>query len=73
MFGVEEIMMANAPDLESTPPCRECWANCGVVTDAEMREIDQLEDELSPLPDNVARIRRLISTLELCHTRPKAG
>jgi len=55
------------PDLESTPPCRECWANCGVEADEEMREIDRLEDELSPLPENITRIRKLISTLELCH------
>ena len=55
------------PDLESTPPCRECWANCGVEADEEMREIDRLEDELSPLPENVTRISKLISTLELCH------
>jgi hypothetical protein len=32
-----------------------------------MRDIDRLEDELSPLPENVTRIRKLISTLELCH------
>ena len=55
------------PDLESTPPYRECWANCGVDADEEMREIDRLEDELSPLPEPIPRIRKLISTLELCH------
>ena len=55
------------PTPESTPPCREWWANCGVEADEEMRGIDRLEDELSPLPDGVTRIRRLISTLELCH------
>ncbi len=55
------------PDLENTPPCRECWVNCGVEADEEMRDIDRLEDELSPLPENVTRIRKLISTLELCH------
>jgi len=55
------------PDLESTPPYGEWWANCGVEADEEMREIDRLERELSPLPDNIARIRKLISTLELCH------
>ncbi len=54
-------------DLESTPRCRDCWANCGVVADDEMREIDRLEDELSPLPESITRIRKLISTLELCH------
>jgi hypothetical protein len=57
---------ANA-DLERTPPCRECWANCGVEADEEMLTIDRLEDELSPLPENITRIRKLISTLELCH------
>ena len=53
--------------LEGGPSCRECWANCGVAADEEIRAIDRLEDALSPLPDNVARIRKLISTLELCH------
>jgi hypothetical protein len=61
-------MSTNAgTDLESKPPCREWWANCGVEADEEMREIDRLEDELSPLPENITRIRKLISTLELCH------
>ena len=55
------------PDLGSTPSCRECWANCGVEADEEMLAIDRLEDELSPLPENTRRIRKLISTLELCH------
>jgi hypothetical protein len=32
-----------------------------------MLAIDRLEDELSPLPENITRIRKLISTLELCH------
>ncbi|NLS93120.1 MAG: hypothetical protein GXX96_13270 [Planctomycetaceae bacterium] len=53
--------------IESPPPRRECWANCGGEVDEEMREIDRLEDELSPLPANITRIRKLISTLELCH------
>ncbi len=55
------------PYSGSTPQCRECWANCGVETDDEMREIDALEDQLSPLPEGATRIRVLISTLELCH------
>ena len=54
-------------DLDCTPPCRECWANCGVEADEEMLGIDRLEEEFSPLPENVTRIRKLISTLELCH------
>ncbi len=54
-------------DLDCTPLCRECWANCGVSADEEMLGIDRMEDEFSPLPENVKRIRKLISTLELCH------
>ena len=37
----------------------------GVPADQEMREIDRVEDELSPLPENIKRIRTLIATLEL--------
>lgn len=51
--------------------CRSWWQNCGCQPDAEIREIDRMEDELAPLPENVAKIRGLISTLELCHH--KAG
>ncbi len=54
-------------DLDCTSSFRECWVNCGVAADQEMLEIDRLEDELSPLPENVTRIRKLISTLEMCH------
>jgi len=56
-----------SPDFQSTPPCRECWSNCGVEADEEMLEIDRLEDAISPLPEDIKRIRKLISTLELCH------
>jgi len=61
--------MTTSPDtdLDRTSSCREWWANCGVEADDEMRDIDRLEDELSPLPENVTRIRKLISTFELCH------
>jgi hypothetical protein len=38
-----------------------------VEPDAEMREIDALEDDISPLDPAALRIRELISTLELCH------
>jgi len=54
-------------DPDCSPPCREYWANCGVEVDKEMLGIDRLEDELSPLSQNIARIRTLISTLEMCH------
>ena len=47
--------------------CRPCWRNCGVEPDAEIREIDGMEDDISPLPPNASRIRKLISTLEMCH------
>jgi hypothetical protein len=32
-----------------------------------MLEIDRLEDQLGPLDPKVAKIRELVSTLELCH------
>jgi hypothetical protein len=32
-----------------------------------MRDIDRLENELAPLPEGITRIRKLISTLEICH------
>ncbi len=47
--------------------CRTWWRNCAVSEDAEIRVIDRLEDEISPLQPGVARTRELISTLELCH------
>ena len=43
------------------------WRNCAVKADAEILEIDRLEAEIAPLAEGVARIRELISTLELCH------
>jgi hypothetical protein len=39
--------------------------------DPEIEAIDALENEISPLDDGIIRIRRLISSLELCHH--KAG
>ena len=47
--------------------CRPCWRNCGVEPDAEIREIDRMEDAIAPLPPDVSKIRGLISTLEMCH------
>jgi hypothetical protein len=57
------------PDLESRLPCRECWAHCGVEADEEMREIDRQAEELSPLPENITRIRRLVDS----QVRPDVG
>jgi len=28
-------------------PCRACWQNCGVEADAEMLEIDGMEDAMA--------------------------
>ena len=55
---------------------RPWWKNCysldvDIETDAEIRDIDWLEDNLLPLPDNISRIRELISRLELCHHKAK--
>jgi len=47
--------------------CRIWWRNCGVEPDAEMLEIDRIEDDIAPLPLNVSKIRELISTFEMCH------
>ncbi len=47
--------------------CRMCWRNCAVEADAEMLEIDRLDDALGSVDPNVTKIRELISTLELCH------
>ena len=50
-----------------TVACRSWWRNCTMEADSEVLEIDQLEDEIAPLTPDVARIRELISGLELCH------
>ena len=48
---------------------REWWTNCGVdpEADSEIMAIDSLEDQIAPLAANVAKIRELIGTLEMCH------
>ena len=35
--------------------------------DSEILDIDRWEDEIAPIAQNVATIRKLISGLELCH------
>jgi hypothetical protein len=47
--------------------CRPCWQNCGVEADAEILEIDRLEDSISPLDEHTAKIRRLITRFESCY------
>jgi len=48
-------------------PCRSCWQNCGVEADAEMLEIDGMEDAISPLDEQTTRIRERITRYEACY------
>jgi hypothetical protein len=50
-----------------TMPCRSWWRNCALQADAEILAIDSMEDRIAPVDAEVAKIRRLIGTLELCH------
>ena len=47
--------------------CRECWQNCGVQADAEMLDIDRMEDAIAPLDEQSVRIRELITRFESCY------
>ena len=46
---------------------RSWWRNCALEADAEMVALDRLEDQISPLEPNIARVRTLIASFELCH------
>lgn len=48
-------------------PCRPWWRNCALEADSEIQDIDSLEDAIAPVAPNVAKVRELISSLELCH------
>jgi hypothetical protein len=50
-----------------TAPCRDWWRNCALEADAEMLDIDAIEDRLAPIGAKLSGIRELISSLELCH------
>jgi hypothetical protein len=50
-----------------TTSCRPWWRNCALEADAEVLDIDRMEDEIAPIAPSVLRIRELISSLELCH------
>jgi hypothetical protein len=54
---------------QMSAPCRPWWRNCALEADAEILEIDRMEDGIAPLASNVVKIRELISNLELCHHR----
>ncbi len=45
----------------------EYWQACGIEADAEVLEIDKMEDSIAPLDDDTAKIRQLISGFELCY------
>jgi len=47
--------------------CRACWQNCGVEADAEMLDIDKMEDAIAPLDEQATRIRELITRFESCY------
>jgi hypothetical protein len=47
--------------------CRACWQNCGVQADAEMLNIDKMEDVIAPLDEQTIRIRELITRFEPCY------
>ena len=40
---------------------------CGIEPDAEVLDIDKMEDSIAPLDNDTAKIRQLISSLELCY------
>lgn len=50
-----------------TTSCRLWWRNCALHADSEIMAIDGMEDRIAPIGANVAKIRELISSLELCH------
>ena len=47
--------------------CRACWQNCGVEADAEMLDIDKMEDAIAPPDEQTTRIRELITRFESCY------
>lgn len=46
---------------------RSCWENCAGEIDREIVAIDSMEDSIAPLDKETVRIRRLVTSLELCH------
>ena len=50
-----------------TTSCRLWWRNCALKADSEILSIDRMEDHIAPIDPDIAKIRELISSLELCH------
>ena len=45
----------NEENNTSEGACRACWQNCGVQADAEMLDIDKMEDAIAHLDEHTAR------------------
>ncbi|MGB2862110.1 MAG: hypothetical protein WBC05_02190 [Sedimentisphaerales bacterium] len=45
----------------------EYWQACGIEVDAEVLEIDRMEDSITPLDEETTKIRQLITGFELCY------
>jgi hypothetical protein len=45
----------------------EYWQACGIEADAEVLEIDRMEDSIAPLDEETIKIRQLITGFELCY------
>jgi hypothetical protein len=45
----------------------EYWQACGIEVDAEVLEIDRMEDSIAPLDEETIKIRQLITGFELCY------
>jgi hypothetical protein len=45
----------------------EYWQACGIEVDAEVLEIDKMEDSIASLDEETTKIRQLITGFELCY------
>jgi hypothetical protein len=64
---VENLVESLVDSSPMKKSLRTWWRNCAAEVDSEILDIDRWEDEIAPIPQNVATIRELISALELCH------
>jgi len=47
--------------------CRPWWQNCVTKDDAEILDIDRMEDSIAPLDEDTKQIRQLITRFESCY------
>ena len=64
-YELTEFGQRVAELLQISTKLRSWWKNC--EPDGEILAIDALEDSIAPLDDQTTKIRRLITSLELCH------